>query len=188
MSECLHWLWARLQDDPNPRVLDCGPVRSPTVTALAERGCRLYVGDLLSQVCRADGELWDRTGEVPVFRTERLLSELPAIPPGSLSVAFGWQLLDLLPRESLPEIVRRMFLYLESGGVLFLILREPHLTKGADTVWYLETLTSLTARAAGEKPFLYPPLTNREMQRLIPAGTTRTVLTRSGVREVLAIK
>jgi hypothetical protein len=155
---------------------------------LAERGCRLYVGDLLSLVCRADGEVWDRTGEVPVFRTERLLSELPAISPGSLSVAFCWQLLDLLPREALSDLVGRMFLYLEPGGVLFFILREPHLTKGADTTWYLQALTKLAARAAGQKPFPYPPLSNREMQRLTPAGITKTVLTRSGLREVLVVK
>jgi hypothetical protein len=184
----LDWLWARLQDNPNPHVLDCGPIRNPTVTVLAERGCRLYVGDLLSRACSADGELWDRTGEVPVFRTERLLSELPIIPPGSLSVAFCWQLFDLLPHEARPDVVRRMFLYLDFGGVLFLILREPHLEKGADTMWYLETLTRVAGRPVSDKPFPYPPLSNREMQRLVPAGIAKTVLTRSGVREVLVVR
>ena len=188
MSGSLDWLWARLQENPNPHVLDCGPIRSPTVAVLAERGCRLYVGDLLSLVWRAEGMLWDRTPEIPLFRTERLLSELPAIRPGSLSVALCWQLLDLLPCEARTEVVRRMLLYLKPGGVLFLILREPHLTKGADTVWCLETLTKLAARAVGEKPFPYPPLSNREMQQLIPAGSTKTVLTRTGLREVLAVK
>jgi len=187
-SGSLDWLWARLQDNPNPCVLDCGPVRSSTVNVLLDRGSRLYVADLLSLVTRSDGKLWDHTGEVPVFRTEGLLSELPAIRPGSLSIVFCWQLLDLLPREALAEVVRRMYLYLEPSGALFFVLREACLTTGADTLWYLETLTRLTARTTGQKPFQYPPLSNREMERLVPTGIVKTVLTRSGLREVLAVR
>jgi hypothetical protein len=168
--------------------LDCGAAQPSTVTVLVERGSKLYVADLLSLISRSDGNLWDHSGKVPVFRTERLLSELPAIPSGSLSIVFCWQLLDLLPREALAEVVRRMCLYLEPRGVLFLMLREACLTKGADTIWHLETLTKLGARAAGQKAFPYPPLSNREMERLIPRGTVKTVLTRSGLREVLAVK
>jgi hypothetical protein len=188
VSGSLDWLWARLRDNPRPRVLDCGPVRESTVNVLVERGSKLYVADLLSFVSGSNGNLWDRAGKTPVFRTERLLSELPVIPPGSLSVAFCWQLLDLLPREALAAVVRRMYLYLEPSGVLFFILREACLTKGADTIWYLETLTKLGARTGGEKPFPYPPLSNREMERLIPTGIVKTVLTRSGLREVLAVR
>jgi hypothetical protein len=188
LSGSLDWLWARLRDNPRPRVLDCGPVRESTVNVLVERGSKLYVADLLSLASGSNGNLWDRTGKVPVFRTERLLSELPVIPPGSLSVALCWQLLDLLPREALADVVRHMYFCLEPKGMLFFILREACLTKGADTIWYLESLTKLGARGGGQKPFPYPPLTNREMERLIPAGVVKTVLTRSGLREVLAVR
>ncbi len=187
-SRSLDWLWARLQDNSNPHVLDCGPIQNPTVKVLTERGSKLYVADLVSLARHGEEELWDRAGEAPVFRTERLLSELPAIPPGSLSIVFCWQLLDLLPREALANVIRRIYLHLEPNGVLFLILREPHLTTGSDTLWYLETLTKLAARNAAQKPFPYPPLSNRELERLIPAGIAKTVLTRSGLREVLAVK
>jgi len=187
-SGSLDWLWARLQDNPNPCVLDCGPVRSSTVNVLLERGSRLYVADLLSLASRSDGNLWDHTGKAPVFRTERLLSELPTICPGSVSIVFCWQLLDLLPREALADVVRRMYLYLEPSGVLFFVLREACLTTGADTIWCLETLTKLATQATGQKPFPYPPLSNREMERLIPTGIVKTVLTRSGLREVLAVR
>ena len=187
-SGSLDWLWARLQDNPHPCVLDCGPVRSSTVNVLLERGSRLHVADLLSLVSRSDGKLWDHSGKAPVFRTERLLSELPTIHPGSVSIVFCWQLLDLLPREALADVVHRIYFYLEPGGVLFFVLREACLTTGADAIWYLETLTKLTALATGQKPFLYPPLSNREMERLIPAGIVKTVLTRSGLREVLAVR
>ena len=168
--------------------MDCGPVRESTVKVLVERGSKLYVADLLSLVSRSEGNLWDRTGKAPVFRTERLLSELPTIPPRSLSIVFCWQLLDLLPREALADVVRRMYFYLEPSGALFFILREACLRKGADTIWYLEGLTKLGARAADQKPFAYPPLSNREVERLIPTGIVKTVLTRSGLREVLAVR
>ena len=141
-----------------------------------------------SLASRSDGNLWDHTGKAPVFRTERLLSELPTICPGSVSIVFCWQLLDLLPREALADVVRRMYLYLEPSGVLFFVLREACLTTGADTIWCLETLTKLATQATGQKPFPYPPLSNREMERLIPTGIVKTVLTRSGLREVLAVR
>jgi len=188
LSGSLDWLWARLRDNPRPSVLDCGPARESTVNVLVERGSKLYVADLLSLVSVSNGNLWDRTGKVPVFRTERLLSELPVIPPGSLSVALCWQLLDLLPREALADVVRHMYFWLEPKGALFFILREGCVAKGADTIWYLESLTKLGARGGGQKPFPYPPLTNREMERLIPTGIVKTVLTRSGLREVLAVR
>ena len=188
ISGSLDWLWARLRDKPGPRVLDCGPVRESTVNVLVERGAKLYVADLLSLVRRTNGSLWDYTGKVPLFRTDRLLSELPMIPPGSLSIALCWQLLDLLPREALVDVVHRIYSYLEPSGVLFFLLREPCLAKGADTTWYLQTLTKLGAQVGGQKPFPYPPLSNREMERLIPTGMVKTVLTRSGLREVLAVR
>jgi len=72
--------------------------------------------------------------------------------------------------------------------VLFFVLREACLTTGADTLWYLESLNRLTALGAGQKPFPYPPLSNREMERLVPTGIVKTVLTRSGLREVLAVR
>jgi hypothetical protein len=188
VSGSLDWLWARVQHNPNPHVLDCGPIQDPTVNVLVERGSRVYVGDMISLVRQGNGELWDRTGETPVFLTERLLSELPAISPGSLSVVFCWQLLDLLPREALPNVIRRMYLYLEPDGVLFFILREPYLRAGSDATFYLETLTKVAARNSGQRPFPYPPVSNREMERLIPAGIAKSVLTRSGLRVVLAVK
>jgi hypothetical protein len=188
VSGSLDWLWARIQHNPNPHVLDCGPIQDPTVNVLVERGSRVYVGDIISLVRQGNGELWDRTGETPVFLTERLLSELPTISPGSLSVVFCWQLLDLLPREALPNVIRRMYLYLEPDGVLFFILREPYLTAGSDATFYLETLTKVAARNSGQRPYPYPAVSNREMERLIPAGIAKTVLTRSGLRVVLAVK
>lgn len=188
VSGGLEWLWDRLRDNPSPHVLHCGPPLESTVNVLAGCSTRVYIGDLITAARRRDGELWDHSGEAPVFRTERLLSELPAIRPGSISAVFCWQLLDLLPRQALADVVRRIYLYLEPDSVVFFLLREPQLKTGADTTWYLETPTRFATRALGQSPFQHPPLSNREMERLIPAGIAKTFLRRGGLREVLAIK
>jgi hypothetical protein len=161
-------------------------MRSATLDVLLGRSGRLYRGDLISSLKRPD--LWDRTRKTPAFRTELLLSELPLVPPASLSLVFAWHLLDLLPREALADVLLRIHKLMEPGGVLFCLLREPRLEKGADADWALEGLTGLTHAHEGIVAFPYPALSNREIDRLLPTGSVKTFLTRSGWREVLVVK
>jgi hypothetical protein len=184
----LQWLWQYLGDVPRPQVLDCGPLRSATVRVLLPRCGKLYRGDLISPLERQESWLWDRSRKTPLFRTEALLDELPPIPAAALSVIFCWQLLDWLPRDALADVLLELHRTLEAGGVMFCLLREPRLDKGADPVWGMENLTSLFRDREGTRPFTYPALSNREIERLIPTGSVKTVLTRSGWREVLAVK
>ena len=186
-SKGLEWLWHHL-GRRSFHVLHCGSPLQSTVDVLARCASRVYVGDLISAARRSHQQRWVSSAEVPIFKTERLFSELPTIPPGSLSAVFCWQLLDLLPRQALAEVISRLYLYLEPGSVLFFLVREPQLKTGADTTWYLETPTCFATRALGLSPFQYPPLSNRDMERLIPAGIAKTVLRRGGFREVLAVK
>ncbi|HUI40937.1 MAG TPA: hypothetical protein VL523_03105 [Terriglobia bacterium] len=184
----LHWLWQYLEDVPRPKVLDCGALRAATVRVLLTRCGRLYRGDLISPLDRHDPALWDRSRRSPLFRTDVLLAELPDIAPASLTSIFCWQLLDLLPRDALADVLLCCYRLLEPGGVLFCLLREPRLEKGANPDWELDGLASLVRVRDGDKPFAYPALSNREIDRLIPTGSVKTFLTRSGWREVLAVK
>jgi len=187
-SRALEWLWQHFADVSHPQILDCGSVRQATVDVLLRRGSKLYLADLLTPVQRADPALWDRSGKHPVFLVEKFLKQLPDVPPESLSSIFCWHLLDLIPRESLPALVARFCSMLGPGGMLYGFLREPYLNQGVETAWWLESLTTLGNTGEGTAPFPYPVLTNREMERLLPAGTVKTFLTRSGRREVLAVK
>jgi hypothetical protein len=167
--------------------LDCGGVRQGTVDVLLGRASRIYVADLLTPIQRAYPTLWDLSGKHPVFLLDELLKELPDIPPESLSAVFCWHLLDVVPREALPALVLRLCSFLKPEGVVYGFLREPYLSQGVEADWWLETLTTLGNTGEGKKPFPYPVLTNREMERLVPSGTVKTFLTRSGRREVLAV-
>ena len=187
-SAALEWLWQQLRDVRHPHILDCGPVTQATVEVLLRRGAKLYVADLVKPLQVGDDRFWDRRGKSPVFRLAEFLAELPDIPAKSISVIFCWHLLDLLPRNVLPGLVDRFFSYLHQGGVLFCLLREPYLSVGREVTWWFENLTTLASSGEGDQPFLYPVLSNREMERLIPSGSVKTFLTRSGRREVLAVK
>ena len=186
-SRALEWLWQHFSSVSYPQILDCGRVRQSTVDALLGRGSKVYLADLLTPLQRAEPALWDRSGKHPLFLLAELLKQLPDIPPASLSAVFCWHLLDLVPRDALPTLVGRMSSLLGPGGVLYGFLREPSLTQGAEATWWLETLTALGNTGEGKEPFPYPALTNREMERLVPWGTVKTFLTRSGRREVLAV-
>ena len=188
LSRGLEWLWQYFRDTPHPRILDCGPVRQSTTEVFLRRGAKLYVGDLVSLALERDSRFWDHARKTPRFRTDDFLAQLPEIPAGSISAIFCWQLLDLLPRDALAPLVLQMYLYLQPGGVLFGLLREPYLTVGMEPVWWLESLNRLRRDGEGRRTFPYPALTNREMEKLIPTGAVKTFLARSGLREVLAVK
>jgi len=187
-SNALQWLWQHLSHLRHPHFFDCGPVYQPTLDVLLLRGARVYVADLISPMQRMDPAYWSRQGKTTVFLIDDFLAQIPPIPPASLSAICCWGLLDLLPHEALPALVERFYSYLAPGGVLFGILREPYLAEGADVRWWFETLTILGSRQIQQKPFPYPSLTNREMERLFPGGNVKTFLTRSARREVLGIK
>jgi hypothetical protein len=184
----LEWLWQHLPELRFPQILDCGPVAQTTLDVLLRRGAKVHVGDLITSALDADSPYWSRAAKTAVFLVDEFLAQLPPLPVASLSAIFCWHLLDLLPREALPRLVGRLFSHLQPAGVLFCLLREPYLAVGAETVWGLDGLTELVSGTEGSKPFPYPALTNREMERLVPGGKVKTFLTRTGRREVLGIK
>jgi hypothetical protein len=187
-SRGLQWLWQYLSNDLHPHCFECGPISQSTLDVLLLRGAKLYVSDLITPLLRNSEAFWLQQDKTPVFRTGDFLAQIPPIPPASLAVINAWGLLDLLPREALPVVVERFHSYLQPGGVLFSILREPQLTTGAETRWWFESLTVLGSNDASKKTFPHPALTNREMERLFPGGNVKTFLTRSARREVLGVK
>jgi hypothetical protein len=152
---------------------------------LLRRRAKIHVADLISPLFRDEARFWDRRPKVAVFRTGDFLSQLPPIPPESLTAIFGWHLLDLLPREAHQPLVERWLSYLAPGGLLLCLLREPRLEKGSEMVWWLESLTTLGSSREGVRRFPYAAVTNREMEHVAPAGSVKTFLTRSGRREVV---
>lgn len=187
-SRGLQWLWQHLTNVRHPDCFECGPIRQSTLDVLLLRGAKLYLSDLVTSALHGNSVFWSRAGKTPVFLTDDFLAQIPPIPPASLSAICCWGLLDLLPREALPRVVERFHSYLEPGGVLFSILREPQLTTGVETQWWFESLTALGSSDHTQKPFPYPALTNREVERLFPGGNIKTFLMRSGRREVLGVK
>ncbi len=187
-SRGLQWLWQHLSHVRHPHCFECGPVRRSTLNVLLLRGAKLYLSDLVTPLQRGHAAFWSHQGKTPVFVIDEFLALIPPIPPESLSAICCWGLLDLLPHEALPPLLERFHTYLQPGGVLFSILREPQATTGAETSWWFESLTVLGSSDTTQKPFPYPAVTNREMERLFPASDIKTFLMRSGRREVLGVK
>jgi hypothetical protein len=187
-SRALEWLWQYLRDDPAPQIMDCGPVFQATLNVLLKRGAKIHIGDILTPLPPDNPTLWSREGKKVVFREKEFLNTIPSVFSQSLSVIFAWHLLDLVPHEALPALVERLVSFLRPGGVLFCLLREPYLPAGAGISWWLESLTIMRPTTDDQRPFPYPAVTNREMERLVPGGNVKTFLTRTGRREVLGVK
>jgi hypothetical protein len=187
-SQGLQWIWNYLQDVANPHVLDCGTVSSATVRALVKRHARIYVADLIAPLQRGDPAYWRQEGKQTLFCLDELLKQTPDVPPGSLSLVCCWHLLDLVPRDHVPDLVRFFFSLLGPGGIFFCFLRERNLALGKDGRWWLETLTTIGAEGDGTGSFPYTPLTNREIEKLTAGCSLKTFLTRSHRREVVVLK
>jgi hypothetical protein len=181
-------LWQSIRDVKHPHILDCGAAHQATLNALLKRGSKLYIADLVTLALQADPKFIRRLGKTTVFLTDEFLDNFPPIPPDTLSAIACWHLLDLLPREALPELVARLWSYLRTGGVLFCLLREPCLDQGADTRWWFDSLMVLGSEVESKLSFPNPAITNREIERLVPSGNVKTFLTRLSRREILAIK
>lgn len=188
VSPGLEWVWQFLRDVRRPHILDCGMLRRQTVNTLLRRGAKVYLSDLLTPLLADDPPFWDRSGKTPAFLIEEFLGSLPHIPPETLTGILAWQLPDLVPRTSLPPLIDRLFSLLQPDGVLFCVLRQPYLEKGADTTWELDRIHSLATKTEGTKPFPYAVIPNREFEPLFPPGRVKTFLTRSGRREIVALK
>lgn len=188
MSQGLEWLWEHTRDVRNPQVLDCGQVSPSTVDVLLRREAKFYSADVTTALLRGEPGFWDRSGKTPVFLADAFLAQLPPVTEGVLSVILSWNLLDLLPHEALEPVVDHLFALLAPLGVLFCILHEPQHKIGVETRWWLEGLAAPRSQADGQKPFPYPAITNREIERLMPAASIKTFLTRSGRREILAMR
>jgi|YelNatPaOPRAMG01_1025707.scaffolds.fasta_scaffold12101_8 SAM-dependent methyltransferase len=187
-SQALQWIWNYLQGAANLRILDCGTVSAATVNLLTQRHAKVYIADMIAPLQRGDPAYWKQAGKQTVFRLDELLKQLPVIPPASLSLIFGWHLLDLVPREHVAELVGVLVSLLKPGGIFYFFLREPNLTHGKDGRWWLESLTSLGAEGEELGKFPYAPLTNREIERLTTGCSLKTFLTRSHRREVVVLK
>lgn len=187
-SQALRWIWNYLQDVENPHVLDCGLVSSATINILIERQAKVYVADLIAPLQRGDPAFWRQEDKQKVFCAGELLKRLPAIPPESLQLICCWHLLDLIPRDNVPQLVQFFLSLVAPGGIFFCFLREPNLTQGKEGRWWFDTLTTLGEKGEGAGAFSYPPLSNREIEKLAGGSAVKTFLTRSHRREVVVLK
>lgn len=187
-SQALQWTWNYLQDVENPHVLDCGAVSSTTINILINRHAKVYVADLIAPLQRGDPALWRQENKQTLFCPGELLKRIPAIPPDSLRLICCWHMLDLIPRDNVPELAQFFLSLLAPGGIFYCFLREPNLTQGKDGRWWLETLTTLGEESESAGKFPYPPLSNREIERLTAGSGLKTFLTRSHRREVVVLK
>ena len=187
-SQALQWIWNYLQDVENPHVLDCGTVAPSTVSVLMKRQAKVYVADLIGPLQCNDPAYWRQEGKQTLFCLDKLLKRVPAIPPGSLRLICCWHLLDLIPREHVPELVRFLLSLLGPGGIFYCFLRELNLVTGKDNRWKLATLNSLGVETEDAGDFPYPPLSNREIEKITAGYGLKTFLTRSHRREVVVLK
>ena len=187
-SPALEWIWHYLRDIQHPHILDCGAASAATINILVKREAKLYVADLVVPLQRNDSAYWRRDEKQLFFCLDKFLTLLPQIPPASLSLICAWHLLDFVPRDQLAGLMTPLTSLLEPGGVFFCLLRESNLSSGGGERWWLESLTTLGSSADNSRKFAYPPLSNREVERLADGGSIKTFLTRSHRREVVILK
>jgi hypothetical protein len=187
-SPALEWMWKQMPEVDRPAALCCGTIRQSTLNVFLQRGIKAFLGNAVGHLLSNEKMLWEGTGKEASFKPNLLLDLLPQVKAGSLSVVLTWQLFDLLPRDPLPEVFSHLCSLLMPGGFMLCILREPYLNKGRNAQWWLESPLTLGVGGEDAGEFVYPSLTNREIERLAHPSTIKTFLTRTGRREILVCK
>ena len=109
-----------------PSILDLGPVTNCNVSFYGEMGWKLYAYDLLQEYREAVEETMAEDSEDGQAETNRpnpiedILRQLN-YEPGSLSGILCWDVLDRLPLIWTRELVRRISLALDEGGMILSI-------------------------------------------------------------------
>jgi hypothetical protein len=187
-SQALEWVWRFLQDVSKPHILDCGAVSAASVRVFAQRGAKVYVADLLAPLQQGHAVYWRREEKKLTFCLDEFLKRVPGISPASLQLICCWHLFDFIPREQLPGLLNFLLGLLGNEGILYCFLREPNLKTGKNGRWWLEGLTTLGSEGEEQGEFPYPPLSNREVEKLTEGYSLKTFLTRSHRREVVVLK
>jgi hypothetical protein len=123
------FLWL-LNDIPQARVLDLGPIWQSTVNFFLEKGYRIASEDLLrgwkeflsveeeSLRARPVG-FADNVGELPAATiVERFLENALNYPEKSVHGILAWDLLDYFDADVVPHLTQRLVSILQPGGVL----------------------------------------------------------------------
>lgn len=187
-SPALEWMWKQMPEVARPAALCCGAIRQSTLNVFLIRRMKAFLGDALGYLLSEEKRFWEGIGKEARFQEKVLLDLLPDVEPSSLSVVLAWQLFDLLPRDPLTPVFTHLCSLLRPGGFMLCILREPYLNKGRNAQWWLESPVTLGVSGEDAGEFVYPALTNREIERLAHPSTIKTFLTRTGRREILVCK
>ena len=174
---------ATLSSNPQPQLLDLGPVVGSNVNFFGEElGCKILVEDLSSDIDRHARE--DRMADLPAFLDKRFQQA-----SDSIDGILCWDLFDYLDKPSAQALAKQLTRLLRPDGVLLAFFSNGEPPAGARPAYTRHvvvdrnTLQHRTYAGARSKQ---RPFVNRDIQRMFePLRVTEQFLLKTNAREVL---
>lgn len=165
-----------IEEQPDGRLLDLGPIFNDNIYFLSHRVKRLYVCDLYR---RLDEDIRDQR---PLSQLSRHLD----YPSDTFDRILFWDLTDRLDNAIVSSIVEKCFEMIKPGGIIMVLTMGDQVSPiGRDTFIVREDFQLYL------KPQTYPHLAthyrqNRDiMHLLLPFTPLKSLIYRNGIREFL---
>lgn len=176
MSRVLPLFVDHLEQHPEGKLLDVGPVCGDNIRFFASRVGKLYVCDLFHRLCQER-----RVGR----STSHIWPDLN-YPVGSFEAVQVWDLGDHLEDRDFARLVELCILMVKPGGVLMLVAMGEGPEPPSSSLYVIEEGFRIRVRS---QPDLGPPLHYRHNRDLIammsPFRLVKSFIYRNGMREFL---
>jgi cyclopropane fatty-acyl-phospholipid synthase-like methyltransferase len=174
---------ANLSSNPQPQLLDLGPVVGSNVNFFGEElGCKILVEDLSSDIDRHARE--ERMAELPAFFSKRLPQA-----DDSVDGILCWDLFDYLDKASAQALAKQLTRLLRPDGVLLAFFSNGEPPPGARPTYTRHVVVdrnTLQHRTYPGSRNKQKPFVNRDIQRMFePLRVTEQFLLKTNAREVL---
>jgi SAM-dependent methyltransferase len=171
-----------LSSNPQPTLLDLGPVVGYNVTFFGEHlGCKFQVEELSKDIDRHVRE--DKLADLPEFLTKRFPQA-----DGSFDGILCWDFFDYLDKKSAQALAAQLTRVLRPGGVIFALFNATETPPAAKTYTKFVVVddSNIQHRPYAGARSKQKPLPNRDIQRMFePLRVIDQFLLKSNTREML---
>jgi hypothetical protein len=163
-----------VSEDRSHAVLDLGPGASSSLRVYSRFARWVRFADVLAAAGSPS-------------RWPEVLDSLPPHPERPFDLVIAWDVLDRLPADNRPDLVKRLTEITAPDARLFLLSAAPDVAPIGSLRFTLVDLDRMQYESTGEARFAHAPPMPAELQRILPPfELLRAFSTQLGLREYVA--
>lgn len=167
------------------RILDLGDARAANIAFFNQYRCKLFIGDLVSQLMEVQGGLQE-VDETPEINIGEML-DLGDL--SSQDLVLCWDLFNYLDRRLLTPVSTALSELLAENGCVHAFIHTHKDMPAMPGTYQIEQHDRMSVAFANSDPVPAPRYPQRELERLMPGlKVKQSHLLQSGVQEYLFVR